>query len=322
MSVPHEAVEAARSAPAALIDPAQPPPPPPGVNFNQQVQTAVRANVHHDDGVYRPQHWDYVDYDQYRRPTLFNPLGSDVTFRYFCNGAYQTVSVPPGGRVLLNMATPGVFPFTVAAGELLTVGSFLGGAWIPPVDWNGPPPVDWQPWAPVTYSGVPVDFSDAGQTVMVDRVTEVGHDDTLPAGQRDVVMLNDSTLGRGEIQANPDGGPPKITLQKTQQLPGVSPWNNGQDWITTSVEKPTPPGNNHLPWVIGGLAATLALLSGVATWVWKHPLGRHALVGAPAANAPTETINPTGPTEWLYSDDRTPEGRYDHTGAAWSETNT
>ena len=116
-------------APAAQIDPAQPPPPPAKVNFNEQIQTAIRANVNHDEGVYRPQHWDYVDYDQYHRPTLFNPLPTDVSFRYFYNGAYQTVWVPTGGRVLLNMAMAGVFPFTVAAGELVSVGSLLGGAW-------------------------------------------------------------------------------------------------------------------------------------------------------------------------------------------------
>jgi hypothetical protein len=303
LPTPHEAIEAARLAPPTHVDPAHPPVPPPHVNFNEQVQTAMRVNADHDEGFRR---WEYVDYDQYRRPTLFNPLPRDATFRYFYNGAYQTVWVPSGGRVLLNMDTVGVFPFTVAAGELISAGSFLGGAWIPPLDWMGPPPGDWQPWAPMTYSAVPVDFANLDQTVMVDRVTSVGHDDTLPAGQRDVVLLNDSTLGRGELQPSPDGGPPHITLQQTQQLPGVSQWNDGQEYINTAIEKPAkpaPPPDNDLPWIIGGLVAVLALLGGIAAWVWKHPRGIHAV---PTANAPTETFDPVPSTEWLYNADGEP----------------
>lgn len=309
----HEAIEAARLAPAALIDPKQPPPPPAKVNFNDQIQTAIRENVNHDQGVYRPQHWDYVDYDEYHRPHFFNPMPSDVSFQYFYNGAYQTVWVPAGGCVLLNMDAPGVFPFTVAAAALISVGSFLGGAWIPPEDWVGPPPSDWQPWAPVTYQAVPVDFANAGQTVLVDEVTQVGHDDSLPVGQRDIVQLPDGTLGRGEIQPSPEGGPPQITVQQTQQMPGVSPWNNGRDWINTAVSKPAAPPNNHLPWIIGGLAAVLALLGGAAAWVWKHPHGTQAVA---AANAPTETFNPAPSTSWMHDGaDSAPS-----TGQAWSET--
>ena len=129
-------------------------------------------------------------------------------------------------------------------------------------------------------------------------------------------MLNDSTLGRGEIQPAPDGGPPQITLQQTQQLPGVSPWNNGQDWINTAVQKPVPPpAKSHLPWIIGGLGAVLALLGGIAAWVWKHPRGAHAFATALTANGLTETFDPVPSTHWMYDGD-SDAGR---TGQAWSE---
>jgi hypothetical protein len=146
----------------------------------------------------------------------------------------------------------------------------------------------------VTYTGVPVDFANVGQTALVDQVTVVGHDDNLPVGQRDVVMLNDSTLARGEIQPSPDGGPPQVTLQQTQPLPGVGPWDNAQQYINTAILKRAAPRNNHLPWIIGGLAAVLALLGGVAAWVWKHPHGAHEL-----ANAPTDTMDRYSPIDWL-----------------------
>jgi hypothetical protein len=186
----------------------------------------------------------------------------------------------------------------------VSVGSFYGGGWIPPLGWVGPPPVDWQPWEPVVYTRVPVDFVSADQTAALDRVTVVGHDDNLPAGQRDVFMLNDSTLARGEIQPSPDGAPPAITVQQTQSLPGVGPWDDGRQYINTAVQKPSAPTTNHLPWIVGGLAAVLALLGGMAAWVWRHPRGAHV-----PATAPADTLNPCSPTEWLsYGDEHARDG--------------
>jgi hypothetical protein len=226
-----------------------------------------------------------------------------MSFRYFYGGDYRTVLVPVGGRVILDAVAAGVYPITVLAGDIVSVASFLGGGFVPPPDWVGPPPVDWQPFQPVSYSQVPVDFSNLNRTVMVDQVTVVGHDDSLPVGQRDVVMLDDSTLARGEIQAPPpDGGAPAITLAQTQPLPGVGPWDNGQQYINTALETPTGPSHNNLPWIIVGAGAVLALLGGIAAWVWKRPHGDHAL----ADDAPTDVID--APTEMLDA----------HSGTDWS----
>ncbi|MGA9677322.1 MAG: hypothetical protein WBR28_19445 [Mycobacterium sp.] len=278
-------------APAAEFSAAQPPPV--RGNFNDQVQAAVRVNVEHDVDVYRPRHWEYLDYDEYHRPSFYNPLATDMSFRYFYNGDYRTAFVPAGGRAVLVVDIPGVFTFTAVAGDNVLVGSFHGGCWVPPVGWVGPPPAHWQPWEPVSYTGVPVDFANVGQTVLVDQVSVVGHDDSLPVGQRDVVMLNDSTLARGQIQPSPDGGPPQVTLQQTQSMPGVGPWDDGHQYINAPIQKPAAPPNNQLPWIIGGLVAVLALLGGVAAWVWKHRDGAHE-----RANAPTDTLDPYSPTDW------------------------
>jgi hypothetical protein len=253
-----EAIEAARVAPAVEVSAAQPP----AVrgNFNDRVQAAIKANVDHDVDVYRPRHWDYLDYDEYHRPSFYNPLAQDMSFRYFYNGAYQTLFVPAGGHVLLDAVVAGVFAFIAVAADIVSVGSFYGGCWVPPPGWVGPPPADWQPWQPAIYTGVPVDFANAGQTVLVDQVTAVGHDDSLPAGQQDVFMLDDSTLARGEIQPSPDGGPPQVTLQQTQSMPGVGPWDNGQQYINTAIQKPIAPPSK-IPWLPIVLVVAVAILS-------------------------------------------------------------
>jgi hypothetical protein len=287
-----EAIAQARVAPPVQYSAAKPPPV--RVNFTQQVQQVVRVNTDRDRGFYRPRRWEYLDYDEYRRPIFFNPLATEMSFRYFYGGDYRTVLVPVGGRVILDAVAAGVYPITVLAGDIVSVASFLGGGFVPPLGWVGPPPVDWQPFQPVSYSQVPVDFSNLNRTVMVDQVTVVGHDDSLPVGQRDVVMLDGSTLARGEIQAPPpDGGAPEITLAQSQPLPGVGPWDNGQQYINTALETPTGPSHSNLPWAIVGVAAVLALLGGIAVWVWKRPHGDHAL-----DDAPTDVLDLSSATDW------------------------
>ena len=51
-----------------------------------------------------------------------------MTFRYFYDGAYREVYVPAGGRIVLDVATAGVFPFTAVGDNYLASGSFYGGA--------------------------------------------------------------------------------------------------------------------------------------------------------------------------------------------------
>ncbi|OBH60027.1 hypothetical protein A5686_22215 [Mycobacterium sp. E2479] len=308
----HEAVEAARTAPPNKVDAMSPPPV--RVDFRDRTEHAIRVNVDHDESFVRPRHWDYIDYDEYHRPRFFNPTASEMSFRYFYGGDYRTVVVPVGGNVVLDAAIAGVYPITVVAGDVISAATFIGGAFIPPDGWVGPPPDDWAPYQPVVYDSVPVDFVNAdGQTALVDRVTMVGHDDSLPQGQRDVFTINDSTLARGQVTPAPDGGPPQVKVQQTQPLPGVSPWNDGKQYVNTQVTPLAASHRNLVPWIICGLAAVLAALSGIAAWVWKHPRGAHGY--AATANAPTETFDPIPPTNWMYDG-----ADADRTGRAWSET--
>ena len=135
---PPAAVQEAKAAPAAIIDPVAPPPPAPEQpeSFTAAVQNVITnvtnetTNVNvvkvNNTVVVKPQVWNYVDYDSYRRPILYNPIAEALTFNYFYGGLYQ-VFVPAGGRVVLNVSVNGVFPFTACGKRYVTVGSFYGG---------------------------------------------------------------------------------------------------------------------------------------------------------------------------------------------------
>jgi hypothetical protein len=87
--------------------------------------------------------------------------------------------------------------------------------------------------------------------------------------------------------------PPQVTVAQTQPLPGVSPWNDGQQYVKTEVTPLAKAQRNLTPWILGGVAAVLAARGGIAAWVWRHPRG--------AAHAQTVPI-PTAsePTYWMY----------------------
>jgi hypothetical protein len=264
-----QAVAAAKAAPAARIDPATPPKPPTQVDFNQQVQSVLSAHNSNVDlvtagnqALARPRHWDYVDYDVYHRPTLYNPLTEAMTFRYFYSGAYRDVYVPAGGRIVLDVAGAGVFPFTAIGDNYVTSGSFDGGAWIPPDGWDGPPPPDYTPPSdPTVYQDISAAIPADDQTVQVGQVTVVGHDDSKPAGSQDTFMLDDSTLAWGQV--NGPGSAAQISLTKTQSLPGVGPIDNGSFLVALAAHQQ--PAHPWWPWALGAAALVVAII--LVTWV-------------------------------------------------------
>jgi hypothetical protein len=250
-----QAVTAAKSAPEARINPANPLMPP-QADFNEQVQNVSSAHSGNVDvlvadtqALIRPRRWDYVDYDIYHRPTLYNPLNDAMTFRYFYDGAYRKVYIPSGGRIVLDVATVGLFPFTAVGDSYVAAGSFYGGAWIPPDGWNGPPPPDYTPPAPPeVYQDVSAYVPTDDQTVAVGQVEIVGHDDSQPAGSQDTFLLDGSTLAWGQI--NGPSSSAQIRVTKTQSMPGVGPTDNGSLLVVLAAhEKPAQP---LWPWALGG----------------------------------------------------------------------
>nr|WP_253869493.1 hypothetical protein [Mycobacterium sp. 1164966.3] len=237
------------------------------MDFNHQLHDAAQSG--HVDVVEadnqeltRPRHWDYIDYDAYHRPTLYNPLTQAMTFRFFYNGAYREAYVPARGRIVLDVATVGLYPFTAVGDSYVASGSFHGGAWIPPPDGNGSPPPDYLPPAtPQVYQDVLVSVPADDQIVQVGRVEVVGHDDKQPAGSQDTFLLDDSTLAWGQI--NDPGSSSQIKVTKTQSLPGVGPTDNGSYLVALAAFKEPTASRPWWPSVLGygGLAIGVCLVA-------------------------------------------------------------
>jgi hypothetical protein len=282
LDVPPQAVAAAKAAPVTRVNPATPPKPPTQMDFNHQVQNVISAHSGNVDVVKvdnqalaRPRHWDYIDYDaDYHRPTLYNPLNQAMTFRYFYNGAYREAYVPAGGRIVLDAATVGLFPFTAVGDSYVASGSFYGGAWIPPDGWDGPPPPDYTPPAPPeVYQHVSAYVPADNQTVEVGQVEVVGHDDSQPAGSQDTFLLDDSTLAWGQV--NDPSSSAQIRVTKTQSLPGVAPTDNGSFLVAlAALKEPTQPTQPWWPSALGYGALAIA----VALVAWMISRGNGARI--------------------------------------------
>jgi hypothetical protein len=273
LDAPPQAVADAKAAPATRINPASPLEPPSQVyDFTHQVQNVVDAHGGNVDLVkagnqelVRPRHWDYIDYDDNHRPALYNPLSEAMTFRYFYNGAYREAFVPAGGRIVLDVATVGLFPFTAVGYSHVASGSFYGGAWIPPAGSDGPPPPSYAPPAPrEVYQDVSVYVAADNQTVEVGQVEVLGHDDSQPAGSQDTFLLDDSTLAWGQV--NDPSSLAQIRVIRTQSLPGAGPTDNGSFLVAlAALKQPAQPSE---PWWPSALSyGGLAIVVGLVAWL-------------------------------------------------------
>lgn len=275
LDVPPQAVAAAKAAPATRVNPADPPKPPQQIDFNQRVQNVVsthRENVDvlkvDNQRLIRPRHWDYVDYDAYHRPALYNPLNQAMTFRYFYNGADREAYLPAGSRMVLDAATVGLVPFTAVSDGWVASGSFYGGGTVPPDGSNGPPPPDYRPpEPPKVYQNVLVAVPAASQTVEVGQVSVVGLDDSQPAGSRETIfLLNDSTLAWGQVNDSSSASS-QIMVTKTQSLPDAGPTDDGNFLVVLAVrphEEPTQPAQPWWPSALG--FGALGLVAGLTAW--------------------------------------------------------
>jgi hypothetical protein len=195
-----------------------------------------------------------------------------MTFRYFYRGAYRDLLVAAGANVVLDVIDAGLFPFTAVGGDLVTAGAFSGGG-----------------FTPVTYDNVLADVPSADRTVQLDSVQLVGHDESLPPGEQDAMMLNGTTLAHGTVK-----DPAHVELQKIQTLPGVGPMDDGSHWVNTAFATPLPPSHTRA-WLLGGALAVL--LASIATIAGVFIRRRRAV----ATTAVAYSDDPYEPTQWVNS---------------------
>jgi hypothetical protein len=277
VDAPPQAVAAAKAAAAARIDPASPPALPSQVNFDHLIEAATdghASNVEivrvNNQAFSRPRVWEFVDYDAFHRPILYNPLTQAMTFRYFYNFDYRDLYVPAGGRVILDASTVGLVPFTAVGDNMLAAGSFTGGAWIPPPDHpDGPPPPDYvAPAPPAVYQDVSVYVPNDNQIVEVGRVQVVGHDDNQSVGNQDMFLLDNSTVAWG--QANDATSGAQIRVTRTQSLPGVGPTDNGGFLVELATHpepiQPAPAAKPESLWPALLRFGLLAAVVGAVLW--------------------------------------------------------
>lgn len=252
VSVSPQRIEEARHAPPVQVDAAKPPPPPKPVNFTQRVNTVAVTNnnvtVINNVNVVRPNRWDHVGYEG-RSPYFYNPYQDPVYVRYFYRGAYQTLYVPVGARMLMDVAVAAAYPYTVVGDDFVASGYFNGDG-----------------YAPQVYENVNAYVPAYDQSVLVDRVTYVGHDDSRPVGQQDSFMLNDSTLAWGTKKDDQD-----IEITQTQTTPGVGPVDDGGSLTHAPVELAVKEsGNDWQWWTAGGAALVTLTAAGVTAWAVRR----------------------------------------------------
>jgi hypothetical protein len=244
-------VQQAKTAPPVKVNVAKPPPPPQPVNFTERVNTVATVNnnvtVVNNNTYVRPNRWDYVGYEG-RNPYFYNPYQGPVYVRYFYGGAYQTMYVPVGARMLMDVATAAAYPYTVLGDDFVASGYFNGDGYVPQ-----------------TWENVDAYVPAYDQSVLVDRVTYVGHDDSKPVGQQDTFMLNDNTLAWGTKKDDGD-----ITIDQTQPTPGVGPVDDGGSLVHQPVALAVKESGNDWQWWAGGAALATLTAAGVTTWAVRR----------------------------------------------------
>lgn len=172
----------------------------------------------------RVRQWrpDWVQYDDYYRPVLFNPYRDPVRVVYVYRNAPRIVYIPPLQRIVMEVADLAAYSFTavvvnaVNTAVNVAVGSFFGGGYYPGVGVPLPPP----PPPVLSYANVPVQvrYSDAVyQPFRVQRIVDAGDD--AQYGERRV-LLDGVTPAWGQWTQSPSGER-QFEVHRTQQFPGL-----------------------------------------------------------------------------------------------------
>ncbi len=174
---------------------------------------------------------DWIQYDEFYRPIIFNPFRAPVRIAYALANATRILVIQPLERVVVDVAELAAYSFTavvlgaanvvsdvanVAADVVnVAVGTFFGGGFVPGVGvpFVAPPPL-------LTYDNVPVQvrYSDATyEPFRVGQIVDVG-DDVQYGGRK--VLLDGATPAWGQWTTSPTGER-QFEVHRTQQYPGL-----------------------------------------------------------------------------------------------------
>ncbi len=174
---------------------------------------------------------DWIEYDEFYRPIIFNPFRVPVRIVYALANATQMLVIEPLARVVVDVAELAAYSFTavvlgaanvvsdvanVAADVVnVAVGTIFGGGYLPGVGlpFVAPPPL-------LSYDNVPVQVRYSNATYepfLVRQIVDVG-DDVQYGGRK--VLLDGATPAWGQWITSPTGER-QFEVHRTQQFPGL-----------------------------------------------------------------------------------------------------
>jgi hypothetical protein len=194
------------------------------VDMNINTAPSLAAERVGAEGARRVVQWqpDWVQYDEYFRPLIFNPYSEPLQIVYLLAGAPRIMVIPAFGRIVTEVPEIGSYNFTALRLNAfgipidIAVGNFFGGGFFPGPGLPPPPP----PPPVVTKTNVPVvvKYTDAVyKPFRVQKVIDVGPD---PRVGEHKVLLDGVTPAWGEWKQT-ETGERQFEVHKTQSFPGM-----------------------------------------------------------------------------------------------------
>jgi hypothetical protein len=174
---------------------------------------------------------DWIEYDEFYRPIIFNPFRAPVRIVYALANVTRILVIQPLARVVVDLAEIAAYSFTavvLGAANVVTdlaniaadvvnvaVGTLFGGGYVPRVGlpFVAPPPL-------LRYDNVPVQVRYSNATYepfRVRQIVDVG-DDVRYGGRK--VLLDGATPVWGQWKTSATGER-QFEVHRTQQYPGL-----------------------------------------------------------------------------------------------------
>ena len=207
---------------------------------------------------------DWVQYDEFYRPVIFNPFRESLQIVYLVAGAPRVLVIQPLASIVTEVAQLGAYSFTamvlsaVGLPTNVAVGTFLGGGYVPGPGQPppAPPPVKRYDDVPVVVKYAKAEY----KPFRVQKIIDVGPD---PSVGEHKVLLDGVTPAWGEWKQT-ETGAQQFEVHKTQSFPGMEEPQEGPlpgDYPLQLVSDSSPTGLSATDVALIGGAAVVALLA-------------------------------------------------------------